>query len=97
MWSMIREVLIPAAPALVLIGTLVIAPAAQGQESEAGEKITMGNVVILAAQMSAAGAAEAADGHRRGAGIDGAATATSDAQQCRRIDRIGKVKIRRCE
>jgi len=72
MFSLIRDVLMPAAPALALIAALVMAPPARAHEGPNEEKIAA-------------------------AGTDDMAADTPDARPCRRIERIGKVTIRRCQ
>ena len=96
MFSLIRDVLMPAAPALALIAALVMAPAARAQEGQGEAKIATAAVAVLAGQAVPALGKVPADSGRR-AGEDVVTDDTTDARQCRRIQRIGKVTIRRCD
>jgi hypothetical protein len=97
MFSLIRDVLMPAAPALALIAALVMAPSARAEEGQGEEKIATAAVAVLAAQpIPARGGTVPADSGRRAAGAGEMESDTTDARPCRRIDRIGKVTIRRC-
>ena len=96
MFSLIRDVLMPAAPALALIAALAIAPSAGAQEGQGEERIATAAVAVLAAQPIPAPGTVPADSGRR-AGEDVVTDDTTDARQCRRIQRIGKVTIRRCD
>ena len=96
MFSLIRDVLMPAAPALALIAALVMAPYARAEEGQGEERIASAAGVALAAQAIPAGGARSTDSAGRDAGADEVAADTTDARQCRRIERIGKVTIRRC-
>jgi len=96
MFSLIRDVLMPAAPALALIAALVMAPSARAQEGQGEEKIATAAGVVLAAQPVPALATVPAEGGPRAARTDEVAADAPDARQCRRIERIGKVTIRRC-
>jgi hypothetical protein len=52
---------------------------------------------LLAAQAIPAIATAPTVGDRRAASTDEMATGPDDARSCRRIERIGKVTIRRCQ
>lgn len=97
MFSLIRDVLMPAAPALALIATLVMAPSARGQEGQGEEKVATAAVAVLAAQPVPGRGAVPADSDRRAAGTEEVDAKATDARPCRRIERIGKVTIRRCQ
>lgn len=98
MFSLIRDVLMPAASAVVLIGTLLMAPSAEAQEGPNEEAIAVAAAALLVAQvMPGGGTVPAADGDRPAASAEEIAADTPDARQCRRIERIGKVTIRRCQ
>lgn len=96
MFSKIRDVLMPAAPAVVLIGTLVMAPSAEAQEGPGEETIVVAAAAVLAAQQIPVDGSVPTDGDRRAAGTEKVAVDARDARQCRRVDRIGKFTIRRC-
>ena len=97
MFSLIRDVLMPAAPALALIAALVMAPAARAQEGQGEAKIATAAVAVLAGQAVPALGKVPADSGRRADGADEVESDTTDARPCRRIERIGKVTIRRCD
>lgn len=98
MFSLIRDVLMPAAPAVVLIGTLLMAPSAEAQEGPNEEAIAVAAAALLAAQViPGGGTVPAADGDRRAASAEEITAVTPNGRQCRRIERIGKVRIRRCQ
>jgi hypothetical protein len=97
MFSLIRDVLMPAAPALALIAALAMAPSAGAQEGQGEERIATAATAVLAAQPASGLGTAPADSGRRDAGADEAGSDTIDARPCRRIERIGKVTIRRCD
>lgn len=97
MFSLIRDVLMPAAPAVVLIGTLLMAPSVGAQEGQGEERTVTAASAVLAAQSIPALGTVPTDSGRRSAGTDEVAADSIDARQCRRIERIGKVTIRRCQ
>ena len=96
MFSLIRDVLMPAAPALALIAALLMAPSARAQQVQGEEKIATAAVAVLAAQPASGLGTVPEDSGRRADGADEVESDTTDARPCRRIERIGKVTIRRC-
>ena len=97
MFSLIRDVLMPAAPALALLAALVMAPSVEAQEGQGEEKTATAASAVLAAQVIPALGTVPTDSARRAAGREEVAADTTVAQPCRHIERIGKVKIRHCE
>ena len=97
MLSLIRDVLIPAAPALVLIGSLA-APYARAQEGPTGDEQTaIAATAVVGLQAMAGPGSQSADESRRTATADDAVAEGAEAPGCRRIDRIGKFTMRRCK
>jgi len=97
MLSLIRDVLIPAAPALVLIGSLA-APYARAQEGPTGDEQTaIAATAVVGLQAMAGRGSQSADESRRTATADDAVAEGAEAPGCRRIDRIGKFTMRRCK
>ena len=92
MFSLIRDVLMPAAPALLLIGALVLAPFAEAQENQGGETMAADAPAQLARK-----AITGVDVVPAGARLEtGAADDARHAPRCRRVERIGKFTVRRC-
>jgi hypothetical protein len=97
MFSLIRDVLIPAAPALVLIGSLA-APYARAQEGPSGdEQAALAATAAVGLQAMAGRGSPSADETRRTATADDVVAEGAEAPSCRRVDRIGKFTMRRCK
>jgi hypothetical protein len=96
MFSLIRDVLMPAAPAVALIAMLVSAPTAKAEEVPADGTLAIAAAALPAARALPGSGAAPAEGRRGAAGTEEVAADSPDAPQCRRVDRIGKFTIRRC-
>ena len=97
MFSLIRDVLMPAAPALVLIGSLAT-PYARAQDGPSGdEQAAIAATVVVGLQAMAARGSSPADETPPTATADDAVAEGTEQPSCRRVDRIGKFTMRRCK
>lgn len=97
MFSLIRDVLMPAAPAVLLIGALVLAPSAGAQESHGDEKMAADTAVPLATETIPGVDIVPAEERLEAGQADDEAADARDTPQCRRLQRIGKFSVRRCQ
>jgi hypothetical protein len=96
MSSLIRDVLMPAAPALALIAALLTGSPARAEEGPIDGPVAIaGTDVLVARATEGEGSMPAESGRRADVREDDAAELPT-TPRCKRVNRIGKFTIRRC-
>lgn len=97
MFSLIRDVLIPGAPALLLIGSLVASNASAQARPDAGTPAPITATAALG-QPAVSGVEQLRPREpHHSATADDLLAQETDKPRCRRVERIGKYAIRRCK